>query len=232
MMGSENTVRNISRVVSAYDDEQTALPAAAPTMVAPCVSDGSSADTSITGQLSNIEYDYHIDASVIGTGHHGSVRKCVDRLTGQRRAVKSICKRDPAVQPGGLAREILLLQEMKHENIVRLVDVYEDADYVHLVTDLCTGGELFDKICERSSTGCDGALCFSEVEAARTIYQILKAVSYMHDRGMVHRDLKPENVLFETTADDAPVKLIDFGLSRKHDADQEPPMSTVVGTPY
>ena len=64
------------------------------------------------------------------------------------------------------------------------------------------------------------------------MHQILTAVSYMHQRGVAHRDIKPENILFETADDDSPVKIIDFGLSRKHYGGLEPPMSTVVGTPY
>ena len=71
-----------------------------------------------------------------------------------------------------------------------------------------------------------------EAEATRNVYQILEAVAYLNDRGIVHRDLKPENILFETARGEATVKLIDFGLSRKHDAGREKPMTTVVGTPY
>ena len=217
---------------SPYDEQQADTPALAP--VSPCYSKDSSshAVNSITGRFRNIEYKYHVDPRVLGTGHHGSVRECIDRVTGRRYAVKSIRKSDPAVKPGGLAREIVLLQEMKHRSIVQLVDVYEDAEYVHLVTDLCEGGELFDKIVEKSSDGDDGAPCFEEDEAARMIHQILAAVSYMHERGVVHRDLKPENVLLESGDEGSPIKIIDFGLSRKHDVRREPPMSTIVGTPY
>lgn len=195
------------------------------------VSSRSSSEESITGKLSDIEYKYHIDPRVLGTGHHGSVRECVDRATGQRFAVKSIRKSDPAVKPGGLAREIMLLQEMKHRSIVEIVDVFEDAGYVHIVTDLCSGGELFDKICEKSSNTDNGAVCFAEEEAARIMHQILTAVSYMHKKGVAHRDIKPENILFETTDNDSPVKIIDFGLSRKHSSESAH-MSTIVGTPY
>ncbi|KAL7531110.1 hypothetical protein ACHAXR_003852 [Thalassiosira sp. AJA248-18] len=190
-------------------------------------------ENSITGKFSNIEYKYHIDPRVLGTGHHGSVRECIDRTTGIRYAVKSICKTDPQVKPSGIAREIALLREMKPCSIViQLVDVFEDAQYVHLVTDLCEGGELFDKICERASNSDNGAVCFAEDETAKIMHQILTAVSCMHKRGIVHRDIKPENILFETAEDDSPVKIIDFGLSRKHYAKLDAPMRTVVGTPY
>ena len=160
MMDSANTMQHIARMVSLqYDDKQMMMPAAAPVSVSPCVSEESVAAIPITGNFSNIEYKYHIDTRVLGTGQHGSVRKCVDRTTGEHYAVKSICKSDPTAKPGGFAREIMLLEEMKHDNIVHLVDVYEDADYVHLVTDLCQGGELFDKICEKSSNSDNGACC-------------------------------------------------------------------------
>lgn len=193
-------------------------------------SDHAAANT-ITGRLSNIEYKYHVDATILGTGYHGSVRSCVDRTTGRKFAVKSISKNDPKVKPGALVREIMLLQEMDHDNIINLVDLFEDQDYVHLVTDLCTGGELFDRIVERSTNPTGGTNCFSEEEASKTVYQILKAVQYMHKQGVVHRDIKPENILLETKEEDSSIKIIDFGLARKHDV-AEPPMSTIVGTPY
>mmetsp|Transcript_34205 Transcript_34205/g.60150 ORF Transcript_34205/g.60150 Transcript_34205/m.60150 type:complete len:403 (-) Transcript_34205:113-1321(-) len=231
MMENAN-VKCTSRMVSAHYDEQ--IPASV--TVSPWASEepaASATATSITGKFSNIEYKYHIDPRVLGTGHHGTVRECIDRATCQRYAVKSIRKSNPAVKPGSLAREIMLLREMKHRSIVQLVDVYEEADYVHLVTDLCTGGELFDKIVEKSSNSDNGAVCFAEEEAARIMQQILTAVSSMHKRGIVHRDIKPENILFETTDEDSSVKIIDFGLSRKYYGSiGEPPMSTIVGTPY
>eukprot|EP00585_Thalassiosira_rotula_P004822 CAMPEP_0196143164 /NCGR_PEP_ID=MMETSP0910-20130528/12763_1 /TAXON_ID=49265 /ORGANISM="Thalassiosira rotula, Strain GSO102" /LENGTH=383 /DNA_ID=CAMNT_0041404575 /DNA_START=13 /DNA_END=1164 /DNA_ORIENTATION=+ len=215
-----------------YDKRHADTPAVAP--ISPCTSEESTstADASITGKIRNIEYKYHVDPQVLGTGHHGSVRECIDRATGQRYAVKSIRKSDPAVKPGGLAREIILLQEMKHQSIVQLIDVHEDAEYVHLVTDLCSGGELFDKIIERRSDRSNGAACFVEHEAARIMHQILTAVSYMHKHGVVHRDLKPENILFETNDEDSPIKVIDFGLARKHVGNVDPPMTSFVGTPY
>jgi serine/threonine protein kinase len=212
-----------------YDERQEDAPYLS--AVSPCYSDHSSVASSITGKLSDIEYKYHVDPHVLGSGHHGSVRECVDRSTGQCYAVKSIRKSDPSVKPAGLAREIQLLREMKHESIVRLIDVYEDYEYVHLVTDLCQGGELFDRIIERSSED-NGAACFSEDEAARIMTQILHAVSYMHRHNIVHRDIKPENILFETCHDDSHIKVIDFGLARKHCGSVEPPMSNIVGTPY
>ncbi|KAL3783719.1 hypothetical protein ACHAW5_008799 [Stephanodiscus triporus] len=204
----------------------------APKLVSLCSSSEQESKADAVVRYCNIEDKYHVDPRILGAGHHGSVRQCNDRATGQRFAVKSIRKDDPHVKPDGLSREIALLREMRHGSIIRLVDVFEDADYVHIVTDLCQGGELFDKIVEKSSDGDNDAPCFEEGAAARVVYQILSAVSYMHERGIVHRDIKPENILFETAHEDSRVKIIDFGLSRKHFQNAEGPMSTLVGTPY
>jgi calcium-dependent protein kinase len=76
-----------------------------------------------------------------------------------------------------------------------------------LVTELCTGGELFDEITKRSH--------FSEHDAAVIIKQVLSAVSYCHSKNICHRDLKPENILLDskaTTANNS-IKVIDFGAS-------------------
>jgi len=235
---TEGSPTMVSRFDSASHDEQQANSMPSMTPISPCFSEeslASSADVtmSVTGKFSNIEDAYHVDPRVLGTGHHGSVRECVDRVSGQRCAVKSICKSDPAVVPDGLAREVILLREMKHGSIVQLVDFFEDADYVHIVTDLCTGGELFDKITKQSSNVDNSTPCFAENEAARIMHQILHAVSYMHKKGIAHRDIKPENILFDTEDEDSLIKIIDFGLSRKHFEEfGDSPMTEIVGTPY
>jgi serine/threonine protein kinase len=125
-----------------------------------------------------------------------------------------------------------------HPSITQLVDVFEDNEYVHIVTDLCTGGELYDSIVQHAtanSLNCNtisrGTCCFPEVKAARLIYQLLDAVAYMHSQNIVHRDLKPENILLQTTDVDSPIKIIDFGMAREHNMD-DPPMTRCLGTPY
>ena len=88
----------------------------------------------------------------------------------------------------------------------------------------CSGGELLERIIEKSH--------FTEVEAKKIMKKVLSAIMYLHEKKICHRDLKPENFLFSHPGEDAEIKLIDFGLSRKFgDADGKY-MSTVVGTPH
>jgi serine/threonine protein kinase len=114
-----------------------------------------------------------------------------------------------------------------HRGILKLVDCYEDAEQVHIITKKYTGGELFDVIVnETTPTG-----CLDERKACRVIKSLLEAVNYLHENDIVHRDIKPENILFESKHEDSAIKLIDFGLSRLHTQD-EGLMCNPVGTAY
>lgn len=182
----------------------------------------------ITDALADVRVKYHINPKELGHGHYGVVRKCMDRETKEWYAIKSIRKAKVS-KIEVLKREIQILKEVKHPNIIELIDVFEDSKYLHLVTELCTGGELFDRIIAKTQSA-EGH--FSEHDAACLVRDILDAIAYCHDvKGIVHRDLKPENFLFLTEAEDAPIKIIDFGLSRHNDANQGI-MKTKVGTPY
>jgi calcium-dependent protein kinase len=182
----------------------------------------------ITDALSDVRLNYHIEPKELGHGHYGVVRKCMHRETGEWYAIKSI-RKSKVSKIEVLKREIEILKEVKHPNIIELFEVYEDERYLHLVTEVCTGGELFDRIIAKTQSD-EGH--FSEHDAALLVHDILDAIRYCHDeKGIVHRDLKPENFLFLTEDEDAPVKIIDFGLSRHDDTDLGI-MQTKVGTPY
>lgn len=168
-----------------------------------------------------------MDDQELGVGLYGTVRKCKHRETGEWCAVKSI-KKNKVSEIATLKREITILQQVKHSSIIKLVDVFEDERYLHLVTELCTGGELFDRIIDKFESD-EGH--FAEFEAAKLVNDVMDAIRYCHSLGIVHRDLKPENFLFLTSADDSPIKIIDFGLSR-HDDVNNGVMKTRVGTPY
>eukprot|EP01017_Pseudomicrothorax_dubius_P023101 TRINITY_DN2479_c0_g6_i1.p1 TRINITY_DN2479_c0_g6~~TRINITY_DN2479_c0_g6_i1.p1 ORF type:complete len:402 (+),score=120.69 TRINITY_DN2479_c0_g6_i1:84-1289(+) len=118
--------------------------------------------------------------------------------------------------------EVNILRTLDHPNIIRIYEYYQDEKALYIVTDLCSGGELFDKIIEKKF--------FNEREAAKILKQIISAVLYCHKHKIVHRDLKPENVLYETGKDDSLIKVIDFGTSKVFDPNQK--MTQKFGTPY
>jgi calcium-dependent protein kinase len=164
----------------------------------------------------------------IGTGSFGTVRKCRDKSTGELFACKTI-RKDRVEDPQVLRNEIDLLAQVRHPHIIQLMDVYEDLEHIHIVTELCTGGELYDRVVEKAESE---EKHFEERDAARIIRDILDAIAYCHSLDIVHRDLKPENFLLKDESDDAEdVKIIDFGLSRKDDKPYGI-MSSRVGTYY
>jgi calcium-dependent protein kinase len=101
---------------------------------------------------------------------------------------------------------------LKHPNIVKLHEYFQDYDHFYHVTDYCEGGELFDYMTNYG--------VFSEKLAAEIIRQILSAVVHCHENKIVHRDIKPENLLLEynnrTFEEGNFVKIIDFGISVEH----------------
>jgi calcium-dependent protein kinase len=151
----------------------------------------------------------------------------MDRETKEWYAIKSILK-SKVNKIDILKREIEILAEVDHQNIIKLIEVHEDVKYLHLITELCTGGELFDRIIAKTQTP-EGH--YLEQDAAKLIKSILEAIAYCHERHIVHRDLKPENFLFVSDDEDAPIKIIDFGLSRFEERANDI-MRTKVGTPY
>lgn len=110
----------------------------------------------------------------------------------------------------------------EHPNVVRIKGTYEDNVFVHIVMELCAGGELFDRIVQKGH--------YSERKAAGLIKTIVGVVEACHSLGVMHRDLKPENFLFDSADEDAKLKATDFGLSIFYKPGQY--FSDVVGSPY
>jgi len=106
-----------------------------------------------------------------------------------------------------LEEELAILTEVDHPNIIKFHETYIDYRYVHIVMELSEGGELFEKIVEMHK--------FNEKQAASLMKKIISSVKHLHERGICHRDLKPENFLFSDNNEDAEIKLIDFGLSKR-----------------
>ncbi|XP_027333022.1 calcium-dependent protein kinase 29-like isoform X8 [Abrus precatorius] len=144
----------------------------------------------------------------LGSGQFGVTLLCTEKATGRKYACKSIPRRKlrRMKEIEGVKREIIILQHLTGQpNIVEFKGAYEDRENVHLVMELCLGGELFDRITAKGS--------YSESEAASIFRQIVNVVHACHFMGVMHRDLKPENFLLVSKDPMAPLKATDFGMS-------------------
>ncbi|KAJ6956792.1 calcium-dependent protein kinase 26 [Populus alba x Populus x berolinensis] len=144
----------------------------------------------------------------LGQGQFGTTYLCTEILTGLSMLAKSICKRKLISKEDveDVRREIQIMHHLAgHKNIVTIKGAYEDPLYVHIVMELCSGGELFDRIIQKGH--------YSERKAAELTKIIVGVVEACHSLGVMHRDLKPENFLLVNKDDDFSLKAIDFGLS-------------------
>jgi serine/threonine protein kinase len=161
----------------------------------------------------------------LGSGTYAIVKEAVHVHTGKYYACKVINKKLMEGREYMVRNEIAVLKRVSsgHVNIVTLHDYFETSHNLYLVFDLCTGGELFDRICAKGN--------YYEDDASTLVRTILKAVKYIHDCGIVHRDLKPENLIFRTPAEDADVMIADFGLSRVMEEEKFHLLTEICGTP-
>jgi calcium-dependent protein kinase len=159
----------------------------------------------------NIDELYIVECKNIGHGGFGKVKKGLHKASGVCCAIKSIPKKSMP-NPINVAQEIEIMKFLDHPNIIQLHETLEDAKGIYLVMELCTGGDLLDRIMEL-----DVGSGFSEKVAAKLVKQIASAVAYMHAKSIAHRDLKPENVMLLNHKDvsESTLKVIDFGFSRQ-----------------
>ncbi|KAH8338196.1 hypothetical protein KR074_002937 [Drosophila pseudoananassae] len=190
-----------------------------------------SKDTKELNKQVSIEEKYNLHG-LLGTGAFSEVRLAESKdPPGDHYAVKIIDKKALKGKEESLENEIRVLRRyvhinknyfyrLTHPNIVQLLETFEDKLKVYLVMELVTGGELFDRIVEKGS--------YTEKDASHLVRQILEAVDYMHEQGVVHRDLKPENLLYYSPDEDSKIMISDFGLSKMEDSGI---MATACGTP-
>ncbi|ESW13501.1 hypothetical protein PHAVU_008G201900 [Phaseolus vulgaris] len=144
----------------------------------------------------------------LGRGQFGVTHLCTHKSTGKQYACKTIAKRKLVNKEDieDVKREVQIMHHLSGQpNIVELVNVFEDKQSVHLVMELCAGGELFDRIIAKGH--------YTERAAASLLRTIVQIVHTCHSMGVIHRDLKPENFLLLNKDENAPLKATDFGLS-------------------
>lgn len=144
----------------------------------------------------------------LGRGQFGVTHLCVEIATCHSYACKSISKRKLLNKNDkeDIKREIQIMQHLSGQtSIVEFKGAYEDKHSVHLVMELCAGGELFDRIIAKGF--------YSERAAASIFREIVNVVHICHFMGVMHRDLKPENFLLSSKEEKAALKATDFGLS-------------------
>ncbi|XP_039368926.1 death-associated protein kinase 2-like isoform X1 [Mauremys reevesii] len=160
----------------------------------------------------NVEELYEL-LEKLGSGHFGVVKRCRKRSSGTLYAAKFVKMRKCKGSRLGLdreqvEREVSILQQLEHPNILRLHDLFASKAEMVLILELIRGGELFDFIAEKET--------LTEAEAIEFLQQILQGVAYMHGRHIAHFDLKPENImLLEKDVPNPKIKIIDFGLAQK-----------------
>ena len=140
----------------------------------------------------------------IGEGTYGVVYKAKDRVSGEIIALKKIrLEAEDEGIPSTAIREISLLKELQHPNIVRLFDV------VHTERKLTLVFEFLDQDLKKYLDVCDSGLGLPILKSF--LYQLLTGVAYCHHHRVLHRDLKPPNLLINR---EGSLKLADFGLAR------------------
>ncbi|KAK2539039.1 hypothetical protein Q9233_001956 [Columba guinea] len=140
----------------------------------------------------------------VGEGSYGVVFKCRNKDTGQLVAIKKFLEseEDPVIRKIAL-REIRMLKQLKHPNLVNLLDVFRRKRRLHLVFEYCDHTVLHEL--DKHPRGVPEHLVKS------IMWQTLQAVSFCHKHNCIHRDVKPENILITK---DSVIKLCDFGFAR------------------
>ncbi|XP_073529324.1 serine/threonine-protein kinase Chk2 isoform X1 [Phyllobates terribilis] len=168
----------------------------------------------------------YIMSKTLGSGACGEVKLAFEKSTCKKVAVKIISKIKFSLssshldQSNSVDTEIEILKKINHPCLIKIEEVFNSVDHLYIVLEMMEGGELFHRI-----------LRFRPRESTLKLYfyQILLAVQYLHDNGIIHRDLKLENVLLSSTNEECCVKITDFGQSKI--LGETSLMTTLCGTP-
>ena len=156
----------------------------------------------------------------LGQGTFGIVVLAKHEITGENVAIK-ILDKDKIVRESDktrLEREIRIMKNMYHNNIVQLYQVIENSKELFIVMEYISGKELFDYIIHKKN--------LEELESCKFYQQIISGIEYLGKTKVAHRDLKPENLLLDSKKN---IKIVDFGLSNTYFQDEL--LSTACGSP-
>ena len=147
----------------------------------------------------------YVLGQTLGEGAFAKVKVATQIHTKEKTAIKILDKIRLFEDESDISRvkkEIHILKQLRHKNIIQLFEVMESKKCLYIVMELCEGGELFDYIVKKKQ--------IPEYEACHLFQQIINGVEYLHEQNIIHRDLKPENLLLDINNN---IKISDFGLS-------------------
>jgi len=146
--------------------------------------------------------------NVLGEGKFGVVREGVHKKTGCTVAIKMVKKEKMNNSDLEMMRsELDIMKLCQHPNIVRLLDHFENDEYIFLVMELLSGKNLNKYLVKNRFK-------FTEEKASNIVHQIASGLKYLHQYGVVHRDLKPDNIMLSDTSSNPIFKIMDFGFSK------------------
>ena len=144
----------------------------------------------------------------IGKGKFGLVKAGINKETKKPVAIKIKAKKNMDKSDMELTKvEIDILKISQHPNIIKLYDVFENENYIYIIMEYCSGGDLLSYFEHYEYE-------LPETKVCEIIHKLSMAVYYLHSYGIVHRDLKPENILMTDLTATADIRLLDFGLSK------------------
>ena len=169
-------------------------------------------------KVDNVSQLYSFE-KVIGAGVFGKVYEATHLAARQKCALKVISKArmsEDRVHEDLLKQELAALERISHPYIVRVMDLFEDDQSIYVALELLPHGNLIQVLSKIRKCGAS----FTERDAANLVWQMLLAVSYVHEAGMIHRDIKMENVMVDMrpskgdpNSADMVCKLSDFGFA-------------------
>lgn len=161
--------------------------------------------TKMKGEAPETTLDYYKFMKLIGKGAFGKVTLGIHKLTGKQVAIKTVDKvlMKDDYQRRKVLQEVQLLQKVRHNNVIRLLEVFESSKHLLMVMEYAGGGDLLQYVKKRKR--------LEEDEARRIFRQIVYGLAHCHCRSVLHRDIKLDNILLDN---DGEIKICDFGVSR------------------